>query len=86
MRSFTGMDRNGPDYRNGLPEWTFICVLEYFSLGFQNVLPRMYTDSDKFEILLIKVQLNVFRTMRWPRPGTHMYMLIGHVSQKSRSL
>ena len=26
--------RNGPDYRNGLPEWTFICVLEYFSFGF----------------------------------------------------
>ena len=20
VRSFTGMDRNGPDYRNGLPE------------------------------------------------------------------
>ena len=34
VRSFTGMDRNGPDYRNGLPEWTFICVLEYFSFGF----------------------------------------------------
>ena len=34
VRSFTGMDRNGPDYRNGLPEWTFICVLEDFSFGF----------------------------------------------------
>ena len=22
---------HGPDYQNGLPEWTFICVLEYFS-------------------------------------------------------
>ena len=31
VRSFTGMDRNGSDYRNGLPEWTFICVLGYFS-------------------------------------------------------
>ena len=27
--------RNGPDYQNGLPEWTFIYVLEYFS--FDNV-------------------------------------------------
>ena len=26
--------RDGPDYRNGLPEWTFICVIEYFSFGF----------------------------------------------------
>ena len=34
VRSFTGMDRNGPDYRNGLPELTFICFLEYFSFGF----------------------------------------------------
>ena len=34
VRSFTGMDRNGPDYRNGLPEWAFICVLEDFSFGF----------------------------------------------------
>ena len=34
VRSFTGMDRNGPHYRNGLPEWTFICVVEYFSFGF----------------------------------------------------
>ena len=25
VRSFTGMDRNGLHYRNGLPEWTFIC-------------------------------------------------------------
>ena len=32
VRSFTGMDRNGPDYRNGLTEWTFICVHEYFSV------------------------------------------------------
>ena len=28
--SFTGMDRNGPNYRNGLPEWTLICGFEYF--------------------------------------------------------
>ena len=34
VRSFTGMDRNGPDYRNGLPEWIFICVLKYFLFGF----------------------------------------------------
>ena len=34
VRSFTVlMDRNGPDYRNELPEWTFICVIEYFSFG-----------------------------------------------------
>ena len=25
--------QNGPDYLNGLPEWTFICVIEYFSFG-----------------------------------------------------
>ena len=30
MRSFTGMDRNGPNYRNGLPEWTLTCAPEYF--------------------------------------------------------
>ena len=29
VRSFTGMDRNGPNYRNGLPEWTLICAIEY---------------------------------------------------------
>ena len=29
MRSFTRMDRNGPNYRNGLPEWTLICALRY---------------------------------------------------------
>ena len=29
VRSFTGMDRNGPNYRNGLPEWTLICALKY---------------------------------------------------------
>ena len=34
VRSFTGMDRNEPDYRNGLPVWTFICVMKYFSFGF----------------------------------------------------
>ena len=28
--SFTGMDRNGPNYRNGLPEWTLTRVPEYF--------------------------------------------------------
>ena len=28
VRSFTGMDRNGPNYRNGLPEWTLICAIE----------------------------------------------------------
>ena len=27
VRSFTGMGRN---YRNGLPEWTLICAIEYF--------------------------------------------------------
>ena len=31
VRSFTGMDRNGPNYRNGLPEWTIKCAPEYFS-------------------------------------------------------
>ena len=31
---FTGMDRNGHNYRNGLPEWTIINVLEYFSFVF----------------------------------------------------
>ena len=30
VRSFTGMDRNGPNYRNGLPDWTLICAIEYF--------------------------------------------------------
>ena len=25
VRSFTGMDRNGHNYRNGLPEWTICC-------------------------------------------------------------
>ena len=30
VRSFTGMDRNGPNYRNGLPEWTLTCAPEYF--------------------------------------------------------
>ena len=29
VRSFTGMDRNGPNYRNGLPEWSLICALKY---------------------------------------------------------
>ena len=29
VRSFTGMDRNGPNYRNGLSEWTLTCVTEY---------------------------------------------------------
>ena len=37
-------------YRNELPEWTFICVLEYFSFVFFSTnLPRMYTYSDMFE-------------------------------------
>ena len=45
MRSFTGMDRNGSDSWNGLPEWTFICVLEFLRTDW----PRIYTDSDKFE-------------------------------------
>ena len=31
VRSFTGMDRNGPNYRDGLPEWTIKCAPEYFS-------------------------------------------------------
>ena len=26
--------RNGPDYRNGLPEWTFICIIGYLLFGF----------------------------------------------------
>ena len=30
VRSFTGMDRNVPNYRNGLPEWTIFCTIEYF--------------------------------------------------------
>ena len=30
VRSFTGMDQNGLNYQNGLPEWTLICALEYF--------------------------------------------------------
>ena len=30
VRSFTGMDRNGPNYRKGLPEWTLICAIAYF--------------------------------------------------------
>ena len=51
VRSFTGMDRNGPDYRNGLPEWTFICVLEYFSFGLlgQICLGRTQTGFSSFK-------------------------------------
>ena len=30
VHSFTGMDLNGPNYQNGLPEWTLICGFEYF--------------------------------------------------------
>ena len=30
VRSFTGMDRNWPNYRNGPPEWTLTCAPEYF--------------------------------------------------------
>ena len=29
VRSITGMDQNGPNYRNGLPEWTLVCAFEY---------------------------------------------------------
>ena len=57
--------------------------LSIFHLVFRAYLPRMYTDSDKFENHVIKVQLNVFRTMGLPRSGTHMYMLIGHCHRAS---
>ena len=30
VRSFTGMDWNRLNYRNGLLEWTLICALVYF--------------------------------------------------------
>ena len=43
----TFLYRNGPDYRNGLPEWALTCVLEYFfNLVFSTDLPRMYTDNN----------------------------------------
>ena len=30
VRLITGMDRNGPNYRNGQPEWTLTCAPKYF--------------------------------------------------------
>ena len=42
VRSFTGMDL----ITGMLLEWTFIYVLEYFSVGFfKTNLPRMYTEN-----------------------------------------
>ena len=69
----------GMDYRNG----HLYVSLSIFHLVFRAYLPRMYTDSDTFENHVIKVQLNVFRTMGLPRSGTHMYMLIGHCHRAS---
>ena len=45
VRSFTGMDRNGPNYRNGLPEWTLIRALEHFSCTLPPV--RSFTGMDR---------------------------------------
>ena len=39
VRLFTGMDRNGLNYRNGLPKWTFIC-------GFECLLCMLYAQND----------------------------------------
>ena len=38
-------NRNGPDYQKGLPEWTFMCVLEYFSFGFLGQIGLEYTQT-----------------------------------------
>ena len=38
VRSFTGMDQNGLNYRNGLPEWTFIYGFECCNAFYMHIM------------------------------------------------